>query len=308
MESVSKLPAHLNEVDSKPFLLKLFIYTVLCTTSFLYISYDHFDMLPATYNYRAFYVIVSMFTLGIMWGHAQELMHQTLHGTAIRASPFWNRVAGQYLGLPNLLSFSDYQFDHLSHHKTVGTPVDPEWFIHDFQGSLFDLFIYHFFKIADLRHLVDSIVKSFQRVSVQPRAPSSINRRIHNEFYFLFTFMVSMALLAAWDFMFCLKMYLIPYIISLPAHVFMEIPEHFQTAPTKDLYKNSRTIVGSKFSEWLTNYNNFHVEHHIYAAVPMDKLYIVHDMIKNDIAYKHDTYPEFYKNVLLGFLWSKLKI
>src|ERR1041384_1865877 len=63
------------------------------------------------------YWIVPSLLLGLAYAHAVELQHQCLHNTAYR-SRTWGRVVGVLLGLPSLVSFSDYQNSHLKHHRS----------------------------------------------------------------------------------------------------------------------------------------------------------------------------------------------
>src|SRR5438128_669073 len=46
--------------------------------------------------------------LGLMYAHLIELQHQALHGVGFR-SQWWNRVIGSLLGVPMLVSYTDFQ-------------------------------------------------------------------------------------------------------------------------------------------------------------------------------------------------------
>lgn len=94
------------------------------------------------------------------------------------------------------------------------------------------------------------------------------------------------------------KLWFIPLVIGEVAHFMIEMPEHIFCDRSKpDVFENTRTIKGSWFSFWLTNGNNFHVEHHARMGAPINKLPRLHEelapMIKN---YKL-SYLSFYREV-----------
>ena len=68
--------------------------------------------------------------LGLMFAHAVELQHQSLHGTGL-ATARGNRWVGRLLGLPMLVSYSHYRARHLRHHRYLGTSRDTEFFQYD---------------------------------------------------------------------------------------------------------------------------------------------------------------------------------
>ncbi|MEE8583708.1 MAG: fatty acid desaturase, partial [Acidobacteriota bacterium] len=71
--------------------------------------------------------VMGTIVLGLMYAHAVELQHQCLHNTAF-SSKGWNRLVGFLLGLPTLVSHSDYQHQHLRHHRYLGREGDREFF------------------------------------------------------------------------------------------------------------------------------------------------------------------------------------
>lgn len=103
-----------------------------------------------------------------------------------------------------------------------------------------------------------------------------------------------------------LKFWLIPVLtFGELFHYLIEFPEHYECDKNeKSPMQNTRTIFGGKFSFLLTNGNNFHVEHHVLAAVPINNLPKLHKLIKTDIMQFNENYFQFYCFVLL----KKLKI
>src|SRR4051812_48291751 len=88
--------SELARVKPGPFLLRLLIYVLLVGGLITVIVMRH-----------GFVSYFAIFLLGLLYAHAVELQHQALHNTAL-PSKFWNRFVGYFLGLPMLVSFSDY--------------------------------------------------------------------------------------------------------------------------------------------------------------------------------------------------------
>src|SRR5579883_2658756 len=69
---------------------------------------------------------------GAMYVHLIELQHSILHRQVFESSKI-NRILGFLLGLPMLISYSDFQYKHLKHHKYLGTMRNTETFVYQRQ-------------------------------------------------------------------------------------------------------------------------------------------------------------------------------
>ena len=89
----------------------------------------------------------------------------------------------------------------------------------------------------------------------------------------------SVASFSALGTMLIVKLWFLPLLIFAEAAYFLiELPEHLGCdKTTRNVLQNTRTIVGSRFSRWLTNCNNLHVEHHIFPTLAMKYLVKVHE-------------------------------
>jgi len=244
--------------------------------------------------------LVPMFLLGLMYAHAVELQHQCLHNTAYR-SKRWNRFVGVQLGMPLLVSFSDYQSSHMNHHRLLGTPEDKEFFNYGY-GSLTSLrnFIPHLFMVRHYldvaRFIMQSVTGSLTREGASPKTV----RKIRTEYLLMGAFLISMlALSVGFQTFIFVKLWLIPLLVGVPAHALIELPEHFGcNGQTTDVLKNTRTIKCSKFANWYTDGNNYHVEHHWMPAVPNDKFVELHRFVEPQILHLESSYWSFYGQFL----------
>jgi fatty acid desaturase len=53
---------------------------------------------------------------------------------------------------------------------------------------------------------------------------------------------------------------------------------------------------------WLTNGNNYHVEHHLYPNLPIDRLHELHDFIKKECIYISESYFQYYRGIILSIM------
>src|SRR5947199_6090306 len=88
------------QIRIAPYLIRLLICALLAAGS-----------VALVITTRGIVSVVGMVLLGLVYAHAVELQHQALHNTAF-PSKRWNRFVGYFLGLPMLVSFSDYQYSH----------------------------------------------------------------------------------------------------------------------------------------------------------------------------------------------------
>ncbi|KAA0921367.1 fatty acid desaturase family protein [Streptomyces apricus] len=245
--------------------------------------------------------LAGQFVLGVMFAHAVELQHQMLHGTGIRA-PRWARCVGTALGAPMLVSYTRYRVLHLRHHRFLGTDQDTEFFRYSagdaltltaMGASAFDVRRW----AAALRDVVCAVWPGRSYDSGMNRRNRA---RIQGEYRCMLAAGVALAgVSVAVERPLVVTLWLVPLVFAEPVHFLIELPEHVlcdRTSP--DVFRNTRTIRGSRFSCWLTNGNNFHVEHHLRMAVPINKLGAVHGEVAGRLENYCVSYPRFYRTVL----------
>lgn len=274
----------LSQVRVGPFLLRLAIYLGLIA-GFVAMVLKTGGILPW----------LAMAGLGLIYAHGVELQHQALHNTAL-PSRSWNRFFGFFLGLPVLVSFSDYQYSHLRHHRLLGTGDDREFFNYGYDRltSLKPLLL-HLFMV---RHYID--VTGFILNAVIGRTKPSVTKedmalKIRAEYQWMAFFIaLAVAVSVVFKTTLLLKLWFIPLLVAIPTHALIELPEHWgREHDTLDVRENTRTIRTSWFGTWFTNGNNYHIEHHWLPGVPNDRFPEVHRRIQGEI--QVDTYPAFFR-------------
>ena len=275
--------SEISRVRGWPFLLRVLLYLVLA------VGLGALSL--ATSGVISF---LSMVLLGLIYAHGVELQHQALHNTAF-PSKFWNRLVGFFLGLPMLVSYSDYQHSHLRHHRLLGTTDDREFFNYGYDRlTTLKPLLAHLMMV---RHYLD--VTGFIAASLLGRTKPDIKRevalKIRAEYRWMGLFIAAaVACSIAFRTMALLEIWFVPLLFAIPAHALIELPEHWgRDHGTLDVRLNTRTIRSGAFGYWYTNGNNYHIEHHWLPAVPNDRLPYLHSTIVQEI--EIDTYPAFFK-------------
>lgn len=274
------------KVSSIHFQLKLMVYILV---AIILISLTLFLPLP--------YWILPSLLLGLAYAHAVELEHQCLHNTAYR-SRFWGRVVGVLLGLPSLVSFSDYQNSHLKHHRLLGTPEDKEFFNYAYKKlNSLPALVTHLWMVRHHRDVMGYIFNSARGKLVRKdEATLKMAKKIRFEYQLMAVFLTTMVLVTIYfETALFLKLWLIPMLIAVPTHALIELPEHIGCNTTiADVLVNTRTIKTNKVLVWFVNGNNYHVEHHWLPAVPNDKFPELHTYVASRITYADVSYRSFY--------------
>lgn len=247
--------------------------------------------------------------LGAGFAHGVELQHQALHMTGF-TSRLMNRLVGTLLGIPMLVSFCEYRDSHLYHHQKLGTQYDSEFFDYgERESPKIEAIIKHFFLINHfscfVKKIIDAIVFNTMHTKLSTRNAKSIRidyfllgAIFFGTYFICAQFAVSSYFVESW---------LLPlFLVAAPIHALVELPEHYGcNRTTKDVFHNTRSIKASAFTTWFTNGNNYHVEHHWKAALPIEQLKNVHTQIEYKILNLSNSYFEFYKGFVKDLFVDK---
>jgi fatty acid desaturase len=273
----------LARVRTGPFLFRLLAYLGLAAAAAAVIA--------AARGVPAF---AAMVILGQLFAHGVELQHQTLHHTAFRGKS-WNRFVGFLLGLPMLVSFSDYQWSHLRHHRTLGTKNDREFFNDGFERlTTLPALLVHLSMLRHWRAAAAAIAGALIG-RARPDVKRETAGRMRTEYRWMgAAVIVAAGISLALHTLLAVKLWLVPLLFAMPTHALIELPEHWdRDHETPDLSRNTRTIRTGAFGFWFTNGNNYHTEHHWLPAVPNDRFPELHRQISDQI--ETETYPAFFK-------------
>jgi fatty acid desaturase len=252
--------------------------------------------------------VIGVTLTGLMFAHAAELQHETLHNLGFRSRTA-NTVAGIVLGVPMLVSFTDYRVAHLRHHRYLGDPANREFFDYGDQygaegernrlRTAFNWFV----RFSMLHHYALFLRNLFH--SLRGRdfegETATTSRRIRRDHLVVLAALVAVASLSfALGRPVVVLVWILPLVlVAGPVHAAIELPEHYGCETLdEDAFANTRTIRSNRFMYWFTNGNNFHVEHHLLPNLPIERLPEAHVLVRDRLRYFHSGYGHFFYRLL----------
>jgi fatty acid desaturase len=190
----------------------------------------------------------------------------------------------------------------LEHHRNLGALNDTPFFKYRFMdrptiGSL----LYDLFGISHIKASLSAIFGSGDSRLIRVPESEEANNISERFDYGLMGFILVCSTFAALAFgpIVVLKVWILPLLlVAQPLHFLIELPEHIGCDEgTSDVLRNTRTIVGTRFSRWFTNYNNMHVEHHLEPTLSMDQMPNVYGQLTGHHKYLSQSYCQFYRSL-----------
>lgn len=220
--------------------------------------------------------------LGIVYAHGLELQHEALHGNLFN-SPALNRIAGFLAGAPMLVPFTLYRAYHLHHHRCVGTLRDEELF--DYTARSLTNPVSMAVRIWNLVKIPAFLVTFLKLVQGDEldKVKSSDRRALLIESTLLFAMLAAAVVsLSMFDSRWAI-LWLVPWlVVAEPLHFMVEVPEHIGCdRSSREILKNTRSYTTNPIWAYLTNYNSFHIEHHLFPNVPAHRLRQLHDSVRD---------------------------
>ncbi len=240
-------------------------------------------------------VVVATFILGIVYAHGLELQHQCLHHRLLPGRR-WSRLVGFLLGAPMLVSYTHYRTMHLHHHRFLGTPLDAEIFDYD-ENSLanWPRFVARAWNVARIPTFFKTLNEILRGRFPPQFTRSAVKRELVAE-YLVLLLSLAGAVVASrllWTPNLAIGWFCAWLLVGEPAHFLIELPEHIGCNKLeREIFENTRTLKASPLIQYITNRNNFHVEHHLYPGVAPRNLHLVHEVVKPHIVH-HGSYSSF---------------
>jgi fatty acid desaturase len=226
-----------------------------------------------------------------------NLMHEGIHGTLFRHKR-WDRWYGFIMGAPALFCVSAYGVNHLLHHRHNRTKEDPDEFTNVSSNKLVLSAFYYFclvfgvflflFRVPCVA-LVNGTAEQRRRVVVEQTL---------------------LLLAVAAVFVMCWRtgnlgalghVWLIPLLFAAILGNVRGWAEHTQTRLGHPLTE-TRTVTSSRLYSFLNINLNYHLEHHLFPAVPWYNLPKVHAILQDDYrAVGASIYPSYGRFLLDAF-------
>lgn len=231
-------------------------------------------------------IIGGVILMGLINAHILQVIHQCIHFTGFRNRTL-NDIAGNFLSFPVMIDFHTYRKEHFKHHQNLGTTENTEFFgFNEFQrGATLSQLFFCIFGIIKYSSLAKGL---FAKDSSKRRSSLRV---------LAFWAILTTYFLAAAQAEIVLYLLISLLCITEPLHFLIEMPEHYACERLSlEKYENTRTLKNVSLPmRWFTNWNNFHVEHHLYQWVLPEDLHLHHDEIKSQrFNPRLNSYAEFY--------------
>lgn len=247
--------------------------------------------------------LVGVFIEGLLFAHMLELVHSCIHGTAFGSRRI-DRIAGVLLGLPMLVSFSDYRDNHLEHHRTLGLSEKKDFFGYEFDNMTTWLsFVMHLLMVGHYRNAARNMARAATRWKRRTIPAAAFNSHIEHLLMVLWLLVPLVALLLGHPEPLLIQV--VPLIVAAPCHVLIELPEHWHCRPVDNPLTHTRSISASRIAVWFTNGNNYHFEHHLCPWLPNNALGDVQKKLLKHVVHYHPSYFDFYSHVLRSLRFTE---
>lgn len=200
------------------------------------------------------------------------IAHDCAHGALFR-TPYLNQVVGQWIaGAPIHLPLDAYRAYHLQHHRHAGTAQDPDrWMVKDYPIARARLWRKIGRDLTGQTALRDLALEA-KRFAWPHSAPFVA--------FHVGLFALLWALGAPWAYglWWAARLFIYPAI-----HRLRQISEH-GTAPNRDSLDARDNTATTRVAWWeqlvlAPNNVNYHLEHHLFAAVPSYRLARLHKLL-----------------------------
>jgi fatty acid desaturase len=221
-------------------------------------------------------------------------LHETIHRTAF-ADREINDWVGRFIGLMLFLPAGYFRLFHFAHHRFTQLPgQDPELALSKPKNKV-DYIVW----LSGLHYWQSQIVylmsAAFGRidadfVTAKRHDDVILEARIHVAIYMLmFVVLPIFGLWAAYWF------WLFPLLLGQPFLRAYLLAEHAGLEETADMLVNTRTTISNPALRFLMWNMPYHIEHHIYPAVPFHMLPKLHEQIEKHLRFVDKGYIEFHR-------------
>lgn len=223
------------------------------------------------------------------------LEHECTHRTPF-AQDRLNDWVGRVCGFVLILPFEWFRYFHLAHHRWTNIEgQDPE--LDGGKPESLRAWVWHVsglpYWIASFKLLAAlGVGRGTARYLPAPALP-----RIHAEarWMVLGYALVAASLVAS---PMLLWVWLLPILLGQPVLRLYLLAEHGDCPRVANMFENTRTTLTTALVRFLAWNMPYHVEHHVYPAVPFYRLPALHKMMKTELQVTAEGYAAFTKDYL----------
>ena len=218
------------------------------------------------------------------------LMHEGIHGSLFR-NRILDRGFGFFLGAPALFSATAYRVTHLNHHRHNRTARDPDEFTNVSKHRWIVTFLFYAWGLAGIIVYVFHVpIMALLRGTPRQRLAVLLEHLLLAAIY---AGVILGALRFGW-FSFVLHGWIIPLFFANLFGNFRGWAEHMMTRSGHPLIQ-TRTVTSNAFVSFFMCNLNYHLEHHLFPAMPWYHLPRLHRLLQDEyreaesVIYRSDT-------------------
>ena len=218
------------------------------------------------------------------------LEHEATHKTPF-ANERLNEAVGHLCGIVLLLPFLWFRYFHLAHHRWTNIAgKDPE--LAGAKPATLRAWIWHVsglpYWISELRLLASlglgRAEADYLPQSARPRMVTEARLMLLVYAVVALSLLVSPILLWLW---------IVPVLLGQPVLRLYLLAEHGDCPQVANMFENTRTTFTTALVRFLAWNMPYHVEHHVFPAVPFHQLPRLHQMMKAQLRQTADGYAAF---------------
>jgi fatty acid desaturase len=223
------------------------------------------------------------------------LEHEATHKTPF-ASDGLNEWVGRVCGFLILLPFGWFRYFHLAHHRWTNIPGrDPE--LGNPKPATRAAWVWHVsgvpYWIAQVR-LMGGLVMG--RAAGEHVPGAALPRIVTEARVMAIGYMIVAASLLVTPLLFWV--WLLPLALGQPFLRLYLLAEHGDCPEVANMFENTRTTFTTALMRFVAWNMPYHVEHHVYPAVPFHKLPALHGLMREELRVTADGYAAFTKGYL----------
>lgn len=204
-------------------------------------------------------------------------MHECAHGNMFRNSMLDHGV-GFLLGIPALMSITAYQVTHRLHHKYNRSPRDPDEFTNLSNNQrILSIAFYVWALLGMPLYLVHIAITALARGNTKQRWTVIVEESL---IIGLVCLVVAVAAKMGY-FSVLLHCWLIPIVFAMLMANTRAWSEHTMTLRGHPLTQ-SRTVISNRLVALFLCNQNYHLEHHLFPAIPWYRLPTVHNLLQEE--------------------------
>lgn len=222
------------------------------------------------------------------------LEHECTHKTPFASDRLCDLV-GAVCGALILNPFQWFRYFHLAHHRHTNQPGDPE--LDSPKPATRAALLWHVTGIPlwiGSARLILRLARGREHPAYLParaRARAEREARVLLALYALVLASLVWSPLALW-------LWLVPILLGQPLLRLYLLAEHGDCPQVADMFANTRTTFTTALVRFLAWNMPYHVEHHVFPAVPFDKLPALHRLMRDHLRVTAPGYAAFSRDYL----------